>query len=91
VGPSYRLDVSRPVARAIADELSEAVAGAVVEFITGELLHAPRRVGKQLNRELEGRWVARRGDYRVVYTIDDEAGVVTILRAEHRRDVYRRG
>lgn len=89
MGPGYRLEVSRPAARAIADDLSEAVAGAVVEFITGDLLHSPRRVGKQLNRELEGRWVARRGDYRVVYTIDDDAGVVTILRAEHRRDVYR--
>jgi len=43
-----------------------------------------------LQRELEGRWAARRGSYRVLYTIDESTGVVTVLAAEHRRDVYRR-
>jgi len=88
--PSYRLQVARPAARDIANELPEAVAAAVVEFITGDLLRAPRRVGKPLRRELEGRWAARRGSYRVLYAIDEKAGVVTVLAAEHRRDVYRR-
>jgi mRNA-degrading endonuclease RelE of RelBE toxin-antitoxin system len=87
--PTYRLEVAGPAARAIADELPEAVAAAVVEFVTGELLQAPRRVGKPLQRELEGRWAARRGSYRVLYAIDDNSGVVTVLAAEHRRDVYR--
>jgi len=87
---SYRLEVARPAARAIADELPQAVAAAVVEFITGDLLRAPRRVGKPLRRELEGRWAARRGSYRVLYAIDDSSAVVTVLVAEHRRDVYRR-
>ncbi|MGI8728936.1 MAG: type II toxin-antitoxin system RelE family toxin [Solirubrobacteraceae bacterium] len=62
----------------------------MVELITGDLLRAPRAVGKPLQRELEGRWAARRGSYRVLYAIDDKAGVVTVLAAEHRRDVYRR-
>jgi len=69
--------------------LPEAVAAAVVEFVTGELLREPRRVGKPLQRELAGRWAARRGSYRVLYWINDQAGVVTVLAAEHRRDVYR--
>ncbi len=73
----------------IADELPEAVAAAVVEFMTGDLLREPRRVGKPLRRELEGRWAARRGSYRVLYLIDEPRGVVTVLAAEHRRDVYR--
>jgi mRNA-degrading endonuclease RelE of RelBE toxin-antitoxin system len=29
------------------------------------------------------------GDYRVVYQLDDQAGVVTIAFVGHRRDVYR--
>ena len=86
----YELRVTRPVARAIANELPESVASAVVEFITGDLLREPRRVGKPLRRELEGRWAARRGAYRVLYTIDERMSVVTVLVAEHRRDVYRR-
>ena len=86
----FRLQVARPAARAIAEELPETVAAAVVEFITGDLLREPRRVGKPLRRELEGRWAARRGSYRVLYAIDERAGIVTVLAAEHRRHVYRR-
>ncbi len=29
------------------------------------------------------------GDYRVVYSIDEEQKVITIFRVRHRRDVYR--
>lgn len=87
--PPYQLAVARPAARAIANQLPESVAAAVVEFITGDLRRQPRRVGKPLQRELAGRWSARRGAYRVLYTIDDEAHIVTVLSAEHRRDVYR--
>lgn len=89
-GPAYRLEVARPAARAIAGDLPEAVAAAVVEFITGDLLRTPRRVGKPLQRELAGRWTARRGTYRVLYAINDDLGIVTVLVVEHRRDVYRR-
>ena len=31
----------------------------------------------------------RVGDYRVLYTIDDKAKLVTVYRVQHRRDVYR--
>jgi len=31
----------------------------------------------------------RQGAYRVVYTIDDAARVVTVVRVAHRSDVYR--
>lgn len=86
----YRLRVAGPAARAIESELPEAVAAAVVEFITGELLAAPRRVGKPLQRELAGRYSARRGTYRVLYEIDDAARIVAVLVVEHRGDVYRR-
>ena len=60
------------------------------EFSTGDLLRAPRGVGKPLQRELAGGWSARRGTYRVLYTIDDATGTVTVLVLEHRADVYRR-
>lgn len=85
----YRLQVAGPAARAIANDLPEAVAAAMVEFITGDLLREPRRVGKPLRREISSRWAARRGSYRVLYAIDEQAGTVTVLTAEHRRDVYR--
>lgn len=62
----------------------------MVELVTGDLLREPRRVGKPLRPELAGRWAARRGSYRVLYAIDDDTGVVTVLSVEHRGDFYRR-
>ncbi len=31
----------------------------------------------------------RQGDYRVLYSIDDSAQTVTVVKIGHRRDVYR--
>ena len=69
--------------------LPERVAAAVVEFMVGPLCENPRRVGHPLQRELAGLWSARRGAYRVVYEIDDASHTVTVLRIDHRSDVYR--
>jgi mRNA-degrading endonuclease RelE of RelBE toxin-antitoxin system len=69
--------------------LPEPVAAAVVEFMVGPLVESPRRVGHPLRRELAGLWSARRGPYRVVYEIDDEANAVQVLRIDDRSDVYR--
>jgi mRNA interferase RelE/StbE len=87
----YTLLVTRTAARQIAERLPEAVAAAVMNFITGDLLNEPRRVGKALGQELAGTLAARRGEYRVLYEIDDEAQTVTVLDVDHRRDIYRRG
>ena len=88
-GDRYEIVVAAPAARAISDTLPEAVAAAVIEFITGPLLDNPRRVGAPLRAELEGVWSARRGTYRVLYRIEEENRQVIVLRIGHRRDVYR--
>lgn len=66
-----------------------ALAAAAYDFITGPLLEQPHRVGKRLLPPLSDRFSARRGTYRVIYRIDDEARVVTVVDIGHRRDVYR--
>ena len=62
---------------------------AIVEFLYGELARKPKRVGKALERELEGYWSARRGPYRIIYRIDDDQLVVLVVNVDHRADVYR--
>jgi mRNA interferase RelE/StbE len=84
----YRLLVTPPAQRGL-DRLPPAAAEAVVEFLLGDLLRQPHRFGKALRGDLEGTWSARRGPYRVVYTIDDGAEMIAVLRIEHRADVYR--
>ncbi len=32
----------------------------------------------------------RKGDYRILYTVDDKAQLVRVYRVAHRREVYRR-
>lgn len=85
----YELIVTPPAARALAEGLPEAVATAVIEFLTAALVGEPRRVGKPLQRELSGIYSARRGTYRVLYRINEERREVIVLRVEHRREVYR--
>jgi mRNA interferase RelE/StbE len=60
-----------------------------VEFIYGSLAASPYRVGKPLKLGLAGLRSARRGDYRVIYLIDDQRRRVSIVAIEHRSDVYR--
>jgi mRNA interferase RelE/StbE len=69
--------------------LPEKVATAVLEFLYGSLASSPYRVGKPLKLGLEGLHSARRGDYRVIYRIDDRQRQVTVVAIEHRSDVYR--
>lgn len=87
--PRYEIVVTGPAARAIAQEFPEAIAGAVIEIITGPLLDNPHRVGARLRDEMEGIWSARRGTYRILYRIDNEARELIVLRVGHRRGVYR--
>lgn len=88
VVPEYGLLVTAPAKRAM-DRLPGNAAAAIAEFLVGDLLATPRRVGKPLRRDLEGLWSARRGPYRVVYEIDDEKRRVVVMRVDHRADVYR--
>jgi mRNA interferase RelE/StbE len=69
--------------------LPEKVRGAAVEAIFNIVAVNPQRAGKPLLGELEGLRSARRGDYRVIYEIDEAVNVVVVHRVQHRRDVYR--
>ena len=70
--------------------LPEKIATACVEFIFGPRSDNPRRVGKPLRGELGGLHSARRGDYRVIYGIVEDARTVEIVHVDRRSDVYRR-
>ncbi len=76
-------------AAAATGKLPEAVAAAVIEFLTTTLIDQPARVGKPLQDDLAGIWPARRGTYRVLYRIREDVHEVVVLRVEHRRDAYR--
>ena len=63
---------------------------AAIASMLGAMADSPQRVGKPLAGGLAGLWLARRGDYRVVYEIDDDAHTIVVHRVQHRGDVSRR-
>ena len=54
-----------------------------------KLAYEPRPIGC---KKLKGRmaWRVRAGDYRIIYEIQDNLLIVTIITVGHRRDVYKK-
>lgn len=64
---------------------------AIYEFIDGPLRENPWRVSKPLHDEFEGFRGARRGEYRVIFRIDDASRAIHVVRVDHRANAYRPG
>lgn len=87
-GDAWTLEVAPSAVRSL-ERLPHKVAAAVVEFITGVLTENPHRLSKPLTAELQGLRSARRGDYRVLFSLDEDTRVVLVVRVAHRADAYR--
>lgn len=86
---TYEVRLSPSARHQLAQLLPEAVATAALEFIRGPLRDNPQRVGKRLRPPQDHLYSARRGSYRILYSIKDDVLVVEVVRIEHRRDAYR--
>ena len=84
----WRVEVMAPARREF-DRLPISVAAAVLEALDA-IAENPKRLGKPLMLEHEGRYSARRGPYRIIYELDEDKHLVRVLAIGHRRDVYRR-
>jgi mRNA interferase RelE/StbE len=84
----WHVVITAPAVRDI-DRLPMTVAAAALAAIQS-ITADPRRMGKPLHLELTGQWSARRGPYRIIYSVDDSNDTVTVMAVPHRADVYRR-
>ena len=82
----YKIELRRRAQRAL-DRLPKTDFPAVVEAIK-ELAQTPRPRGVE-NVKSTGLWRIRQGDYRIIYGVDDNQQLVTIVRVGHRREIYR--
>jgi mRNA interferase RelE/StbE len=86
---TYPVEVSTSAAKSLAKIEKKArlrIVG-VIELLAID----PRPPGVRMLRGGEqGRWRARVGDYRIVYTVGDDRLIVLVLRVAHRREVYER-
>lgn len=85
---NYRIEWRAAAKRAIAQELPEKYAVALYEFITGPLSENPHRVGKELGKDMKGKYSARLSVYRVIYEIHEYEVVVIVVDVRHRAHVY---
>ena len=49
----------------------------------------PRPSGARKLRGQEHAWRIRVGDYRILYTVEEQQHAITVYRIKHRREVYR--
>lgn len=82
----YRLELETQAKREFS-KLSKEVRRRLAD-VFDDLMNDPRPPGCKKLIQQEG-YRIRKGDYRVLYTIDDKAFLVRIYRIGHRRDVYR--
>jgi mRNA interferase RelE/StbE len=83
----YRLVFARSARREL-ERLETRVARRIISRIA-ELARDPRPPGCVKLQGASDLWRTRIGDYRVVYSLDDDARVVDIRVVRHRRDAYR--
>lgn len=84
----YRVEVTSSAARDM-NRIPPRYLTAIIEFLYGPLAADPRRLGGSLGNELEGSHSARRGAYRILYTVLEDEQAVIVHRVDHRATVYR--
>jgi len=81
----YRLEIKERAQkdlRKLAPSLCERIAQLI-----HSLSNEPRPNGAQKLTDRE-EWRVRQGDYRILYTIDDQKKLVTVVRVKHRAKAY---
>ena len=82
----YQVELRRRVRQSL-DKLPEKDHRVVITALESlEQEPRPRGVEKIRGTEL---WRIRKGDYRVIYYINDQEQTIAVVRIGHRRDVYR--
>ncbi|MBI4233441.1 MAG: type II toxin-antitoxin system RelE/ParE family toxin [Chloroflexi bacterium] len=85
---SYKVFVSRRAQGELGD-LPSSVLRRVDKVLQALALEPRPRGALQLKGKASEGWRLRVSDYRILYTIDDNAKLIRVYRIKHRREVYR--
>jgi mRNA interferase RelE/StbE len=85
---SYSVRIKRSAARELEAVEPRSIRVRIVSRIHA-LSREPRPRGSQKLAGDAERYRLRQGAYRVVYSVDDPARVVEVVKVGHRREVYR--
>ena len=84
---SYKLLVKKSAEKELRDIPKQFLSKIVDKIRT--LASDPRSHGCEALAGSEKHYRVRQNDYRIVYTVDDSAKEITIVKIGHRGDVYR--
>lgn len=84
----YEVVIKERALKALNETLPLKIVDIISNFIYGPLKENPQRSGKKLDAPFAGDWSGRRGDYRVIYRIDDSNSVIYVLDIKHRAHAY---
>jgi len=82
----YKIELRRLAQRAL-DKLPPWDFSAVLETVKA-LADTPRPRGVEKIKSA-GLWRVRQGDYRVIYSIDDDKKLIIVVRIGNRKEIYR--
>ena len=83
---SYEVFI-KPAAQRQLKKLPRAVQADLIALIE-RLTDDPRPPGCKKLRGRQNQYRIRLGDYRVIYSVEDMALVIRVLKVGHRRDIY---
>lgn len=82
----YKVLVSKSAAKELS-KLRSAINNRIIKAVR-DLSDDPRPKGSKKLKGGSENWRIRIGDYRVIYSIDDEILIVDIRKVGHRKDMY---
>ena len=83
----YKIVIKKSAAKQIT-AVPKSVKESIFEHIF-ELSEEPRPPGCKKLKGEENAWRIRIGNWRVVYTIEDEILTIEVIKVAHRKDVYK--
>jgi len=84
---AYKVEYAKSVAKDL-KPLPKALRAKAIDVIENHLADDPYQ-GKALVGPYKGLYRFRIGDYRIIYSVEDDRLVVFVLRIRHRKDAYR--
>ena len=84
----YSLRIKTSAGRELARVASKRDQGRIVSRISA-LANDSRLPGSEELAGAVNAWRVRQGDYRILFTVADDARVVDVFKIGHRREVYR--
>jgi mRNA interferase RelE/StbE len=85
---AYSLSIKRSAAKELQALSDQETLTRLIEKIQA-LATKPRPQGAEKLAGRSNLLRVRQGNYRVIYSVDDQARVVDVIKIGHRRDVYR--